>query len=373
MQIVDSKGNVLLQNDDARGIDPQIVYIPKSDEELYLRVMAYPETPTGTIGYAGGDSFTYLLEVTQDAYVDHVLPLIDSEMKPTEPVPYGWNLPPKLQLQRFPKTLIASPRVTFESALGWQFQSTQPPELSYRSDDDAEPTEAMPPCVLSGHIADDKLDAFKLTVVKDQRYRATAHARSWGLATDTLIRVVDPMEKKELARNDDVTRETYDSEVEFTASQSGIVELQVSDIVSQSGPRHGYSILVSPAVPSAKLGLSADRWRLASGESVDVPVMIKRQSGFDKVISIAAIDLPTGVTSEAVRSEPKGDTSKAIILKLTAASAMPFQGTFRILGHELDANGQPVGEPMVAAYELNPSVIVGAPWLTVASDAKAAE
>ncbi len=78
IQLVDARGNVIFQTDDDRGLDPQCIYKADADRELFLRIFAFPEVPNSTIGYAGAESFIYVIRMTTDSFVDHVLPLVVS-------------------------------------------------------------------------------------------------------------------------------------------------------------------------------------------------------------------------------------------------------------------------------------------------------
>src|SRR6056297_22250 len=106
LQLVDPRGNVILQSDDDRGLDPQLIYQADRDSELLLRIFDFPETPTSTIGYAGGPSFVYTIRLTSDTFLDHALPLMVPHGDSQEAITtvYGWNLPPKFDLRHKQRT-----------------------------------------------------------------------------------------------------------------------------------------------------------------------------------------------------------------------------------------------------------------------------
>ena len=65
---------------------------------------------------------------------------------------------------------------------------------------------------------------------------------------------------------------------------------------------------------------------------MEIPVTIGRVDGFKEEVTISVKDLPEGATVEPVKSEVKGDTSKAVKLILKTDDAKPFNGPLRIVG-----------------------------------------
>ena len=158
LQLVDVRGNVILQSDDVRGIDPQLVYDAGEDAELIVRLFAFPETPNSTIGYAGAASFVYLLRVTTGPFVDHVSPLVVPAEESEAAVaskPVGWNLPDHAEVSHYPTTDV-SPAVAFvREAIGWTWQLDGPREavsVLESATDDAPAMASGLPCIFSGHI-----------------------------------------------------------------------------------------------------------------------------------------------------------------------------------------------------------------------------
>ncbi len=223
LQLVDLQGNVIVQSDDVRGIDPQIVYQVKDDAELLVRIFAFPETPDSTIGFAGAASFAYVLRVTTDAFLDHALPLVVGS-DTAAAIPFGWNLPRGANLDHYPAT-STSPAVAYlPGCLGWQWQvlATQEDAASLvESEDAAEPTVAEQlPCIFSGHIGrPGEIDRVRVEVEKGKKYRASVQSREFGFAIDSVLRFVDGKAGTELARNDDRSRDQYDAAVEYSPKE----------------------------------------------------------------------------------------------------------------------------------------------------------
>ena len=372
MQLVDEHGNVIMQADDDRGIDPQIVYLAQEDRVLFVRIFAFPEVPTGTIGYAGGESFVYAIRLTGDAYIDHVLPLVHPlNSVSTTYTAFGWNQLPTADVQ-FQVATEASPLIAHvPSTLGWQWQ----PSLSHDAvvveetggDDFA--TAPSLPCIFSGHISEpNQTDRLRFAVTAATRYEAVVHSRAHGLPLDSVLRVTAVDDGSELARNDDVDRNRYDSTVTFAATTAGEVELQVSDLVDGHGPRHAYSVVVTEASPSVELTVNEAEFTIGQDGNVEIPITIARKHGFDRELTITAESLPEGVRAESVVSSPKGETSKSVKLKLFADKPITLQGPFCITGTQTTTDDQ-LSPPAIftATHALRDAVRIEAFWLSVSA------
>ena len=181
---------------------------------------------------------------------------------------------------------------------------------------------------------------------------------------DSVLRVVDLEDGKELARNDDQKKGEYDARVDFTAKQDGQVEIQISDLVDGFGMRHAYTIVASIVKPSVEASVADDHFALKAGESLEVPVTVTRADGYAAKLQFSVAELPQGVTCEAVVSEPKGDTSKAVKLKLIAKDDVVHQGAIKIKAVELGDDGA-AGEAFYVSYELAKTARIDEFWLTV--------
>ena len=106
IQISDMQGNVLLQEDDTRGLDPVVRFDAPENGDYLLRVFAFPLTPNSTIGYAGAATFCYSIDIAKaEDFIENYLPLhLPKETSESMPQgsespasfrarPYGWNLP----------------------------------------------------------------------------------------------------------------------------------------------------------------------------------------------------------------------------------------------------------------------------------------
>ena len=365
LQLVDPNGHVLAQADDQRGLDPQLVYESKRNQTLLIRLFAFPETPNSTIGFAGAATFVYELRVTTGAFVDHVLPLNQQVMAVAGGVVQGWNLPDGSVAENGSSNHFGGSAIFLTGALGWQYQGAHAARGNEFFETAEVPVMESTPCSYSGRIATPgEIDRVQLAVKKGKKYRVAVHARRSGMNLDSVLRVVDLKDGKELGRNDDATRGKYDARVDFTAKEDGRVEVQISDLVDGFGMRHAYTVAVAVVEPSVEVTVAADHFAVKAGESLEIPVTIGRRDGYASKLLISAVGLPEGTTTEAVVSETKGDSSKAVKLKITAADGISHQGSIQIQVIEVEDAKE--AKPFHAKHELAKVLRIDEFWLSVA-------
>jgi len=224
------------------------------------------------------------------------------------------------------------------------------------------------PCIFSGHITQPgQRDRIRFTVEPSVRYRAVVHSRSFGFPLDSVLRVTRVADGSEVVRNDDTARDQYDAEVTWTSKVSDQMELEISDLVDGYGPRHAYSVEISPVQPTAELSVAEEQFTLKAEGTLEISVAISRLGGFEQELMVAAAGLPEGVQAEPVVSKAKGDTSKTVKLKLSANEGVAQQGTFRIVAQ---ANPSDDHQPanFTATTALLENVSVPDLWLTVVTE-----
>lgn len=373
LQLTDIDGNVLLQSDDARGLDPQLVFTAGVDREAVIRVFAFPETPNSTIGFAGSADFVYAIEVTTGPFLDHVA------VQRSKVAPYGYNLPPigteaeesesAATVQTSDPTGVSPAVASLSGALGWDWVR-RPTDRSVTQSHRDEFDGSLP-ALISGHVqSSDDRHAYAFQASKGTRYRAEIRSRVYGFPLDSELVIVDKKSDQELARNDDVSRGGYDAGIEFVAKEDGPVEVRIGDLVGGYGKRHFYELMIAPVTPTFGATVSADRFLVSPEKSLEIVVSIDRRGGFDSDVRVGASGLPEGVTAEPVISKPKGDTSKSVKLKLTAAETPVVHDSFQIVAVPVNDAGEAIGEEVSASYTLRPSVLLTEFLLTVPKAAK---
>jgi len=360
MQLTDEAGNVLLQSDDERGIDPQLVYPAKESMKCFLRLLAFPETPTGTIGFAGGGDFVYVLTLTSGRFLDHVLPLakvsdVDQQYRAS-----GWNLAAdeSLDVRVFAKQKQAV--VFSKQADGWQMVPVLDAGFKLVVESDhAQPQAVELPCAISGRIAEpDEIDRYQFTAQNGKKYSFQVASRSHGFKLDALLKIRDAA-GKELASNDDRSGTDFDAGLEFNGPADDQFTLEISDATGFGGVRYGYRIQAVEVQPGFDLQVDADHFAVAATGELEIPVKVVRNGGFDKPIKVAAVDLPAGLTAEPVTSEPTGDSAQKVTLKIVAKDANAFNGEFSIAGDSEIQPAQPASFNLYDGYPLTEL------WLTV--------
>jgi hypothetical protein len=372
LQLVDARGLVLSQAEDSNGLDPQLIFTANKEADYYLRLFCFPETPTGTIGFAGGANFNYVMRVTTSGYLDHTLPFRGGPLETLLPVAYGWNFAVGSPLQVSPATNISPSTLTIQDGQGWQwFPSQSSPNVSYALDERTTPEQVFDaPLLYFGHILKAKeVDLVRLRVKSGVNYRAAIESRDFGFKLDSMLRVMKSDLMTQIAQNDDSGRGNSDSAVEFKPTEDGEVVLEVSDLADSGSLRHAYGLQVNVAEPSVNLSVAVDHFRIGVGKSLEIPVTIDRRFGFSQRLELTVKNLPAGILLEKAYSESKGDTAKAVNLKLSAAAdGTAFQGPIQLLATPVDDVGKPTGESTLVGFNLRPLVTLDTIWLSVAVD-----
>lgn len=368
LQLSDLRGNVLLQSDDGRGLDPQLVYRSDRDQDLLVRIFAFPETPNSTVGFGGASDFVYALEITTGPYLDHVA---DTESGPRA---FGYNLPDDAPVISTADAETV-PRVgSVAGALGWSWILPPPEPNSIRTIEYGDPHDGSLPVVVIGHIRERKeAHTIPVAVQKGVKYRAEVRSKVDGFLLDSMLEVVDPKTGSVLASNDDVSRGGYDAGVDFTAKADGTVDVRLTEMLEAFGPRHFYQLAIREQQPTFALSLASDRFVLDGDKPLEIAVSVTRLSGFSGKIRIEALDLPAGVTADPVISEAKGDTAKTVKLKLNTEKAVEGHSSIGVVGTELGESDAPVEPSRKATFALRPSYPISKFWLTVTGQTKEEE
>lgn len=364
LQLTDLRGNVLAQSDDVRGLDPQIAFTPDADQELLIRIFAFPETPNSTVGFGGAASFVYTLDVTTGAYVDHVA------SDEYHILPFGYNLDPqdvdaiaRIEGEELGDS-IATPIAIVPGALGWCWVSS--PGDEFHRFLPGTNFDGTLPALLYGHISKaDESHRYSFQASKGIRYRAEVRSKADGFPLDSKLTITEQKTGKQLGVNDDVSRGRYDAGISFTAPEDGMIDVEISDSLGGCGPRHFYQLMIHRSTPLCRLSVTEESFVAKLDKPLEITVSINRVSGFKQKLQIAATGLPAGITSESVISELKGDTSKSVKLKLIADESATGHGSFRIEGRIVGDDGNPDQDATLASYELRPAISITDFWITV--------
>jgi hypothetical protein len=333
MQVLSANGTVIEQVDDDHGFDPMIAFEAPADGTWLVRVFGFPAKPNSTIRFAGAADYVYRLTLTTGPVANHVVPAAVQRGNETSVKLAGWNL----------SDALSQPIKVDAGTLPGLTHAELPHEVSLAIVDEPVLTAAEPcnadkplavtiPATVCGAIdepADE--DSFRFSAKKGEVLVIAAESRSLGHPLDTVITVFDK-DGKSLGESDDAVRNKADSRLVFSVKADGDYTIRIRDLFEKGGWRFAYRLSIRPRQPSVKLTLKADVFKATPGTPLEIPVTIARVDGFKEEVMLSVQDLPEGATVEQVKSEAKGDTSKAVKLILKTDAAKPFNGPLRIVG-----------------------------------------
>lgn len=361
MQVLTANGTVLEQVDDDHGFDPIIAFEAPADGTWLVRVFGFPATPNSTIRFAGGADYLYRLTLTTGPVANHVQPAAVQSGNETAVKLVGWNLPDTLS-QMIKVDAGALPGLT-HAELPHEVSLTlvdEPVHVAAEPCNAEEPLAVTVPATVCGVIDEPgDEDSFRFTAKKGEVLVIASESRSLGHPLDTVITVFDK-DGKSLGESDDAVRNKADSRLVFSVKTDGDYTVRVRDLFEKGGWRFAYRVSIRPRQPSVKLTLKADVFKATPGTPLEIPVTIARNDGFKEEVTISVQDLPEGATVEPVKSEVKGDTSKAVKLILKADDAKPFNGPLRVVG-KYDEDSTVSAEFDLTTFKRSTSDI----WLTI--------
>ena len=321
LQVLSADGSVLEQNNDWSGLDPQIVCPIPKDGTYLVRLFAFPSSPDSTIRFAGGETYIYRLTLTTGPFVEYAMPLVIQRGPIQAIAPQGWNIPAGMNAS----SKIEDDIATFH---GPNLANTTRLRIVDHPSRSSIPPEALaPPFSITTRLEKPGVaDSIRIMVKKGQSLNIRVDSRELGLMVNPVIRVLDQA-KMQLARVEQGPL-NKDAELNFTPAADGEYRIQVQDLHGGSGFRHAYHLRVATPVPDFALAVASDRFALAPGTPLDIPVSITRIAGHSKEIALAAEGLPEGVKLEVL---PIAKDGKTVPLRLTADKSGP-SGSFRIVG-----------------------------------------
>ena len=358
LQLADQDGNVLCQSDDARGLDPQIVYQAIATGDYWLRVFAFPKTPNSTIGFAGGSSFHYAIQATTGPFLDHATLGADGSVDA-----FGWNLSPdaSVTLQQHERSRNSLHTAFLDGGSGWSLIDVNPTVTLVAN---MEKATALP-AVAWGHFGKPSENhEYRFATKAGVSYTVESRSKADGLLADTFLTLVDAGSQKTLADNDDLVRGQNDSWLHFKAKSDGETIVRVKDLLDGHGPRHAYELTIRETVPQVRLRVQNDHFEVKAGEAIEIPVTVIREKGFSHKVKISLNGLPKGLKAEATTSEAKGSSSKSVKVKLVTEKDVQQQIPISIVGTIVDSDSD--SERVISCgLELAPRLLNEEIWVTV--------
>ncbi|MCA8991701.1 MAG: PPC domain-containing protein [Planctomycetaceae bacterium] len=348
LQILSPEGFVLEQVDDAYGNDPQLSFIVPTTGRYFVRLFAFPSAPNSTINFAGGKVYQYRLTLTNGPFIDHLFEGAEGQLNP-----HGWNLGEGLDVANTPG------RHHYRRLLNL----AQPADVITQSGEAPVPLTLK--TRLQGNVAPRESVRFQITGTKSTALRIRVRAQALYSELDPLVQILDA-EGKLLKEFDDVGRDNRDVDASWTPPADANYTLVLQDRFGHGGERYFFETLVEEDQPRADLTVTANHFEATVDKPLEIEVQIAR-AGLQSPLEITATGLPEGAKVTPVTSEPKGDSSKKVTLKIEHDGNAPFSGSIQILATIPDAPS----EPIVATA---PTKLTGVPtnsiWLTLPAKAK---
>lgn len=330
LQVVSADGFVLAQNDDTHGMDPQIVFSVPRDGRYFVRTFAFPATPTSSIRFAGADTFIYRLTLTTAGFIDHAFPLAVPRSAPGKVEVIGWNIPPAAKNVAVARTASADTGTVFHTQLANVVSvrlEPHPTIVESAANNRKQPQRVEVPVTVSGHIAAaGETDVYEFSLKKGQKLRMGIEASTLASPLDAVLRLTDHNGK--LVKQAQAKKIGANAELNITAKGNTTYRIEITDLHGRGGKRFFYRLRLTSPVPDFALKVKKDRFVMAPGKSVEIPINVERSNGFKGKIDITAQGLPAGITAAPVHANGK---SKLVKLRLEG-KGKTASGSFRIVG-----------------------------------------
>jgi hypothetical protein len=332
LQVVSEKGFVLEQNDDHRGLDPQIVFTAPSEGRYFVRLFAFPETPTSSIRFAGAENFVYRLTLTTAGFADHAYPLALPRGAPGKIEVIGWNIP--AEARELPVPASTGEQVSvFHPALANPLSirlEPHPTVVESKDNTPQHPQEVHAPVTITGQIsAPGEVDAYAFTVPARQKVSVNIEAQALDSPLDPLLRLTDATGK--VLKEVQSRKLGADPDLDASGGATTSFRLEVRDLHDRGGMRYVYRLRIAPPPVDYALKLKSDRFVLPPDKPLDIPITIERLNGFKQAIEIHAVDLPAGIAAKAVLASAGSKSAKLSLTREGKAIAGPFRIEGRVV------------------------------------------
>lgn len=353
LQITSPDGAVLEQNNDHAGLDPQVTFTAPRDGIYRVRVFAFPATPDSAIRFFGSESSIYRLTLTKGGFIDYAVPLAVTRDTKAAVTLVGWNIPP------------ASTHLTF-TAKGTRELLT-PASLantvSLLVEDHPcinalteRPGTLAPPFSLTGRLQKPTAkDVFTVNVNKGQVLTVRVDSAEIGLGVTPVVRVLNGANVLARAEPASINK---DVSVNYTPTQDGPVQVEVSDLYQQANARSIYRLRIAPPDHDVTLSVANDRFAVPLDKPLDVPITVAWRGGPAKELIVRAEGLPPGLTMDIV--PPKSKDEKTIVCRFHAKEA-GTAGAFRLRAEVKD---QPTWSRTVTAPITELETITADLWIS---------
>lgn len=335
LEIVNSKGEIIADNDDASGVDPALVFTAPVDDLYLVRI----RESSGK----GSPAHVYRLSVSKNPIIKAIHPLGAKIGSITKFEIVGPNLdsssmelkaPDRIGYHTFPNSNllfdVGNATEYLENTTGVNFSIT------------------AFPCAINGKILKlDEVDSWVLELEAGQKIQFESRGIALGSPCRPKISIADAM-GKELGSA--VSTTELDPILLFTPTAKGKYTLKiVEEIPASAGNSFTYRILIHTE-PSKKISLhfvENSLTLLRNGEAT-LNLKLERPQGFDSKVDLAFSPLPIGISIiPPIPSFAKGANQVAVKIKATPETKID---SF-LLGASVTISDQP---PVVAIVQSKP-------------------
>jgi hypothetical protein len=327
-------------SNDAPGLqtDARLSYVFKNAGDVLIAIR--------DVSYRGGADFHYRLRVGDFPCATTPIPLAikrgtRATIRFAGPVVEGVQ-PSEVQAPTDPmvETIQVAPRGA-NGLHGWPVvvhlsDLDEPIEKEPNNDPKQANRLAVPGAITARFEEKDDIDHFVFTAKKGQRLILEAHA----------VEHLSPTEVYMVLKNDkgaqvQATNPMNAPRLDFTAPADGDYTLVVEHLHSWGGPDETYRITVTPFQPDFSLTLNMDRWDIAPGGKVAIPLFLTR-AGYNGPIevSVAGVKGLSG-TVTIPAGPPKPPNQPTATLEVSAADLPPGPLSF-VLQCKATIDGKPV-------------------------------
>jgi hypothetical protein len=325
LQLVDENGNVIAQNLDYHGLDPQIAWTADKDRQVVVRVFGFPANPDSTIALAGGENYLYRLQLTTGPFCEGVMPLAVSAIKTTELTAMGWNLDGHGPLEVAPQPPgSATYRFVLDNVPGtFPLPVTEHPIFVLPpGHSDKGPSNITIPAVVCGKISEaGQVDVLEFDAEADTPWQLTLESRRLGYPLDAIVTIEEAASGKRLLEVDDSNRQP-DPELQWTAPATGRYRVTIKDVNGIGEAHNLYRLSIARQLADYRATAGGTSFKGKAGEPLEIPIQIERQFGFDQPLVIGLSEAVEGLELTPVISEAGGDTAKEVKLQVLAGSAL---------------------------------------------------
>ncbi len=195
----------------------------------------------------------------------------------------------------------------------------------------------------------DDIDHYVFAAKKGQRFILEAHTAEYGSPTDVHMALKDAKGAQLMATNAAAA-----PRLDFTAAADGDFTLAVEHLHSWGGPDEAYRVTITPYAPDFTLTLAIDRFDVAPGGEVSVPVFMQQQ-GYAGAVEVT-VEGPKGISGKATipAGPPKPPNVPAVVMQLKAEDIPSGPHSIRITGTAK------IGDRMVTRFASTRALLVTA-------------